>query len=224
MKHLEIVNSKAKNPSSGSFDNGLWGGIGIDGKSVISGEIKSNGHLVFTLSDNSQIDCGPVNNLFVYDDTPTLGSHNLVDSGHIKLALNQKVDIVAGKGLSTEDYTTAEKEKLSMTFIHKGSVDNYEALPSSGNTIGDVWDVQYRYDLTTQEPSDWSTNYTSYYVKSGNAYTAITGETVPIWTANTYYSRTEDGTDYVWNSYWDSLSGTVSIDSITNAEIDIMFS
>ena len=97
MKHLEIVSSKAKNPSSGSFDNGLWGGIGIDGKSVVSGEIRSDGHLIFTLSDNSKIDVGVVDNLFGFDDVPTLGSDNLVDSGHIKLALNQKVDIVNGK-------------------------------------------------------------------------------------------------------------------------------
>lgn len=33
--------------------------------------------------------------------------------GKIKAALNNKVDVEAGKGLSTEDYTTAEKNKLS---------------------------------------------------------------------------------------------------------------
>lgn len=129
MKHLEIVSSKAKNPSSGSFDNGLWGGIGIDGKSVVSGEIAANGHLIFTLSDNSQIDVGVVDNLFSFDDVPTLGSDNLVDSGHIKLALNQKVNIVAGKGLSTEDYTTNEKEKLGdCKTIWIGSESDYEEL------------------------------------------------------------------------------------------------
>lgn len=129
MKNLTIVDAKAKNPNTGQFENGLWGGIGIDGKSVVSGEITANGHLIFTLSDNSQIDCGIVDNLFGFDDVPTLGSNNLVDSGHIKLALNQKVDIVAGKGLSTEDYTTNEKEKLSKCkTIWQGTRADYEAL------------------------------------------------------------------------------------------------
>ena len=31
----------------------------------------------------------------------------------IKTALNGKVDVVSGKGLSTKDYTSAEKQKLS---------------------------------------------------------------------------------------------------------------
>ncbi len=36
-----------------------------------------------------------------------------VYTNHIKARLNDKVDKVAGKGLSTEDYTTAEKTKLA---------------------------------------------------------------------------------------------------------------
>ena len=68
--------------------------------------------------------------------------------------LDLKVDKVAGKGLSTEDYTTAEKAKLADTYTKgevntkvtgvyklKGSVANYAALPSSGQIIGDVWNL-----------------------------------------------------------------------------------
>ena len=53
------------------------------------------------------------------DSTPTTGSANPVQSGavatelsNLNQALSNKVDKVAGKQLSTEDYTTAEKTKL----------------------------------------------------------------------------------------------------------------
>lgn len=69
--------------------------------------------------------------LFVYDTTPTQNSGNAITSGAVKTALdlkadksttytksetdnllNGKVDKEAGKGLSTNDYTDAEKTKL----------------------------------------------------------------------------------------------------------------
>lgn len=43
----------------------------------------------------------------------TQSSANLVESGAVYTELNNKVDKVAGKQLSTEDYTTTEKTKLS---------------------------------------------------------------------------------------------------------------
>ena len=71
--------------------------------------------------------------------------------------LNGKVDKVEGKGLSTNDYTTEEKNKLSAfgdastyalksditsMYRYKGSVATVAALPSSGNTTGDVYNVE----------------------------------------------------------------------------------
>lgn len=71
--------------------------------------------------------------------------------------ISGKVDKVTGKGLSTNDYTTAEKDKLaafgsasdyalksdiSSMYKYKGSVATTSALPSSGNTTGDVWNVE----------------------------------------------------------------------------------
>lgn len=62
-----------------------------------------------------------------------------------------------GKGLSTNDYTTAEKNKLAAfdnadqyakksditsMYRYKGSVASYADLPTSGNTAGDVWNVE----------------------------------------------------------------------------------
>ena len=72
-------------------------------------------------------------------------------------ALAGKVDAEDGKGLSTNDYTTAEKNKLATfgaastyalktditnMYKYKGSVATVSALPSSGNTTGDVYNVE----------------------------------------------------------------------------------
>lgn len=48
-----------------------------------------------------------------FDVVPTSGSNNPVKSGGIYTALAGKVDKVAGKDLSTNDYTTTEKTKLA---------------------------------------------------------------------------------------------------------------
>lgn len=71
--------------------------------------------------------------------------------------LSDKVDKETGKGLSTNDYTTAEKNKLAAfgaastyalktdiasMYKYKGSVATVSALPSSGQTAGDVYNVE----------------------------------------------------------------------------------
>ena len=77
--------------------------------------------------------------------------------GSLSQALAGKVDAEDGKGLSTNDYTTAEKNKLAAfgaastyalktditnMYKYKGSVATVSALPSSGNTTGDVYNVE----------------------------------------------------------------------------------
>ena len=47
------------------------------------------------------------------DDTLSATSENPVQNKKVKAALDGKVDKVTGKGLSTNDYTTAEKNKLA---------------------------------------------------------------------------------------------------------------
>ena len=55
-----------------------------------------------------------IGSIFLYaDSTPREGSTNPVESGGVYTALAGKVDKVTGKGLSTNDYTTAEKTKLA---------------------------------------------------------------------------------------------------------------
>lgn len=85
---------------------------------------------------------------YFVDETGAQGFKNL---------LNGKVDAVSGKGLSTNDYTTAEKNKLAAfgsastyalksditnMYKYKGSVATVSALPSSGQTAGDVYNVE----------------------------------------------------------------------------------
>lgn len=45
------------------------------------------------------------------------------------------------------------------------------------------------YILTSAEPEDWATKYTSYFTKSGSSYTAVTGNSAPTWEASKYYSK-----------------------------------
>lgn len=107
-------------------------------------------------------------------------------------ALSAKVDKQDGKGLSTEDYTTAEKNKLAALptndtlqatyatksditgmYKYKGSVATVSALPSSDNTTGDVYNVE------------------------------------------------ATGMNYAWNgSAWDALGEIFTITSISNSNID----
>ena len=101
--------------------------------------------------------------------------------------------------------SATDKEKIDgfdssigSAFVYRGSVDNVDLLPSSSNRNGDVYNVAYSYSVTVEEPADWSTNYTSYYTKSGNTYTAVTGGSAPTWDASTYYARSHTGGDYVW--------------------------
>ena len=181
------------------------------------------------------------------DGTAAVGAELAFARGdHIHPSDTKKVDKVDGKGLSTEDYTTAEKNKLagieaganvsptklsqlendkgfltshqdisgkadkattlsgygitdaytktqvdglvSGTFHYKGTKATYSELPTSGNAVGDVWNIT---------AADASHN-----VKAGD--------------------------NVAWNgSGWDVLSGVVDLsayvqykDVITNAEID----
>jgi hypothetical protein len=51
--------------------------------------------------------------------------------------------------------------------------------------------------LTTEQPEDWTTNWTDYYTMSSGQYIPVTGDVAPTWQANTYYKA--DGV--VYNRY-----------------------
>lgn len=107
---------------------------------------------------------------------------------------NAKVDKQAGKGLSTNDYTTTEKNKLAAfgaastyalkadivgMYKYKGSVADASKLPTTGQTTGDVYNI----------------------------------------VAPSIYGAA--GANVAWDgSKWDSLGEIFTITSITNAQID----
>ena len=62
-------------------------------------------------------------------------SENPVQNKVITNAMADKVDVVSGKGLSTEDFTTAEKNKLSGI---ADNANNYSLPTASSNTLGGV--------------------------------------------------------------------------------------
>lgn len=64
---------------------------------------------------------------------------------------------------------------------------------SDGETAGGYRRGTAHYEVTMSEPADWSANYTSYYTKSGNEYTAVNDGSAPSWTAETYYKKTASG-------------------------------
>lgn len=71
-----------------------------------------------------------------FDNTPTSGSSNPVTSGGIYTAL--------GNYLTTSDAasTYATKSEISTAYRYKGSVASVSNLPSTGNTVGDVYNVE----------------------------------------------------------------------------------
>lgn len=75
-------------------------------------------------------------NTLTFDNTPTSGSSNPVTSGGIYTAL--------GNYLTTSDAasTYATKSEISTAYRYKGSVASVSNLPSTGNTVGDVYNVE----------------------------------------------------------------------------------
>ena len=76
-------------------------------------------------------------NTIVIDSALSTTSENPVQNKVITGALNDKVDAVSGKGLSTEDYTTADKASvaLSAAILTPISESAYEALVTKTNPL-----------------------------------------------------------------------------------------
>lgn len=157
-------------------------------RNAVVGSSSAVDKLTLTMADGTTQQ-HTVSDMIPKDTEPTIGSAKFVTSGVIKTALDAKVSAETGKGLSTNDYTTAEKSKVSnlpdnanlafatkdeltsavsSVYKYKGSVNTYSELPS-GAATGDVYNV-----------------------------VAANGS-VPA------------GTNYAWNgSVWDALGGTVT--------------
>ena len=130
-----------------------------------------------------------VSDIIPKDDAPTSGSSKFVTSGVIYTALDKKVDKVTGKGLSTNDYTTAEKTKVSN-------------LPANANTtfatkteLTDALSSVYKYKGSVNTYGNLPSNATA-----GDVYNVVAS-----------YNGVPAGTNWAWNgSSWDALGGTVT--------------
>jgi hypothetical protein len=69
--------------------------------------------------------------VLTFDDAPTDNSDNPVKSKGIKSALDNKVDKVAGKGLSENDFTNAYKDNVDLNTSNRHSHQNKEILDST---------------------------------------------------------------------------------------------
>ena len=74
-------------------------------------------------------------NKTVVDSTLSSTSTNPVQNKAVNTALGNKVDKVSGKGLSTEDYTTVEKNKLAGI---ANNANNYSLPAASASKLGGV--------------------------------------------------------------------------------------
>ena len=148
------------NPSQSiTFDvtNGTQGAQGI---SVTSANVDSNNMLTFTLSSGITISAGQIIAVVSVDNTLSTTSSNPVENKVITTALNNKVDKINGKGLSTEDYTTTEKNKLSN--IEDGAeVNVIESVTVNGTEVT-VVDKTIALTLLTTAVN----NLTNYYLKT----------------------------------------------------------
>lgn len=153
--------------------------------------------------------------------------------GKIKTLASGKVDKVEGKGLSTNDYTAADKRKLD-------GLENYTLPTATADTLGGI---KVGSGLTirngvlsatgggTADSVDWSnvqnkpdlalkSDLTSIYRYKGSVqnYASLptTGNTVgDVWNVSA------TGMNYAWTGEdWDALGQEFQIEAITNGEID----
>lgn len=153
--------------------------------------------------------------------------------GKIKALVGGKVDKVEGKGLSTNDFTSAEKTKLE-------GLENYVLPSATADTLGGV-KVGAGLSITsgvlsatgggTADSVDWSnitnkpdvalkSDLTSVYKFKGSVtnYASLPTEGNE---AGDVWNVEATGMNYAWTgTAWDALGESFEIESITNAEID----
>ncbi len=115
------------------------------------------------------------------DGTATVGTETAFARGdHVHPSDTNKVDKVDGKGLSTNDYTTAEKNKLAgftdasayakkeditSMMEWKGSVATYDALPTNAKK-GDTYNVESDGMNYTWTGTEWDASGSTFTINS----------------------------------------------------------
>ena len=95
-----------------------------------------------------------------FDEVPTANSNNSLTSGAVADALDSKVTVQQGKGLSTNDYSDAEKLKLAG--VAAGAEANVIiAIKVNGTTV-----VPVNREIALNILTETVNNLTNYYTKS----------------------------------------------------------
>lgn len=135
--------------------------------------------------------------------------------GKIKALLSGKVDVVEGKQLSTEDYTTAEKTKLA-GIAEGAQVNVIETVKLNGSALA-VTEKGVNIDLSSYA---LKADIASVYRVMGSVATYDALPTDPA--VGDVYNIEADGSNYVWTgTAWDALGGTVDLSGFyTKTEVD----
>ena len=161
------------------------------------------------------------------DGTATVGTEMAFARGdHIHPSDTTKVDKVAGKGLSTNDYTTEEKNKLSgvATGAQVNVIDSITVNGTPAQVTGKVAAITV--PTTVAQLTD-SGNYalkselTNIYRYKGSVenYEALPDGTSS--TVGDVYNTEDTNMNYAWNGEaWDPLGEIFEIVSISNSDID----
>ena len=154
---------------------------------------------------------------------PTSGKLSSIPKG-VVVQYNSGAVGATGTGTLAPSSDTIAKFYLVYSKVNESDLDRYDEYVTIEGTEDQYW-------LTTAQPSDWSTNYTNYFTKSGNTYTVVTGDTAPTWASSTYYSKyvwekigdtTADYSSFVQSvSYWNEAESWTYTISPVNGNVDI---
>lgn len=149
-----------------------------------------------------------------------LGKGDLADRAVIHLFTDESGKIQpyskVALPISNADYILDESQRV--IFGEKEVVQKYDISNAETTT---------NYVLMTSKPSDWNSNYKSYYVKVDEEYKSITDDTAPIFSSNKHYKAVYD--DYAvlvqkgiekLTEYWSADKCTLSL-SDEESDFDI---
>ena len=124
-------------------------------RNAVVGSSSAVDKLTLTMADGTTQQ-HTVSDMIPKDAEPTTGSAKFVTSGAVKAALDEKVDKVDGKGLSTNDYTTTEKNKLAgistgaqVNVIEEVQLNGAKITPSSKAVNIDLSSYATKGDLSS---------------------------------------------------------------------------
>ena len=148
-------------PKGDTGDQGPKGEDGADGTQVIANPSGTATTDLTKLQIDNDIYSIPQGGSITVDDEMSSSSENPVQNKVITAALGGKVDTESGKGLSTEDYTTPEKTKLSG--IETGAeVNAIESISVNGTAVSPDVNKNVALTIMTNAVNDLL----NYYLKS----------------------------------------------------------